>query len=421
MISAMIVRTLIILAFLTAYTGSGIWFLHAAPREVDSPRWARCLAWGIYTVISVAVPTLFLNDVITMTALILCYLLITWFLYHRSRTWLLYGVVFVMANYAAQAIGIYLAAHLGTRIEMSSFILGNIMEILKSSFVVAVTYVLRLIVQKRLVSDREDLKIRGMVLVPASSMILIFLFCLSGSGFFEKYGYGWMIVYCVLFLIINVYCLYVWYDVAENKELKHRMELLSQQNELTHQYYEDMEKNYNDSRKIIHDIRNHLNMLEQSAKLEGDSYFEDVHGMLNSLGMKFYTDNRMLNIVLNDKLKKLEPGQAECNLGGIAMDFLADVDVTTIFANLLDNAIEAGENRKNFWLKIRGEQIQDFTVVKIWNPSAGDYVPGRSGKKGHEGLGLENVRNAVQKYHGALNIENRDGIFSAALVFPGQT
>ena len=182
-----------------------------------------------------------------------------------------------------------------------------------------------------------------------------------------------------------------------------------------------MEKNYNDSRKIIHDIRNHLNMLEQSAKLEGDSYFEDVHGMLNSLGMKFYTDNRMLNIVLNDKLKKLEPGQAECNLGGIAMDFLADVDVTTIFANLLDNAIEAGENRKNFWLKIRGEQIQDFTVVKIWNPSAGDYVPGRSGKKGHEGLGLENVRNAVQKYHGALNIENRDGIFSAALVFPGQT
>ena len=27
--------------------------------------------------------------------------------------------------------------------------------------------------------------------------------------------------------------------------------------------------------------------------------------MLNSLGMKFYTENRMLNIILNDKLKML--------------------------------------------------------------------------------------------------------------------
>lgn len=142
--------------------------------------------------------------------------------------------------------------------------------------------------------------------------------------------------------------------------------------------------------------------------------------MLNSLGLKFYSDNRMLNMILNDKLKKLEPGQAECNMGGISLDFLADMDVTTIFANLLDNAIEAGENKKNFWIKIRGEQIQDFTVVKIWNPYSEVYAPGRSGKQGHEGIGLENVRHTVEKYHGALNIETKDGIFSVTAVFPGE-
>lgn len=71
-------------------------------------------------------------------------------------------------------------------------------------------------------------------------------------------------------------------------------------------------------------------MLEQSAKTDNTDYFEDVHGMLNSLGLKFYSDNRMLNMILNDKLKKLEPGQAECNMGGISLDFLADMDVTTI-------------------------------------------------------------------------------------------
>ncbi len=174
------------------------------------------------------------------------------------------------------------------------------------------------------------------------------------------------------------------------------------------------------SERIIHDIRNHLNMLEQSVKTDNTDYFEDVHGMLNSLGLKFYSDNRMLNMILNDKLKKLEPGQAECNMGGVSLDFLTDMDVTTIFANLLDNAIEAGENKKNFWIKIRGEQIQDFTIVRIWNPSSEMYAPGHSGKQGHEGIGLENVRHTVEKYHGALNIETKDGIFSVTAVFPGE-
>ena len=63
-------------------------------------------------------------------------------------------------------------------------------------------------------------------------------------------------------------------------------------------------------------------------------------------------------------------------MGGISLDFLADMDVTTIFANLLDNAIEAGENKKNFWIKIRGEQIQDFTVVKNMESIFRDVCPG---------------------------------------------
>lgn len=408
-----------------SYTGCSVWFLYAVPREIESSRWIRWAAWGIYTALSILIPTLWLNDGITMPVMAASYLLIIWFLYHRSRTWLLYGVIFNMMIYAAQAIGIYLAAYLETEISMNLHTLTYAIAVLKAIFMTAVTLMLRMIVQKRQVSDRKDLKIRGMILIPSFSMILIFLYCISGNAFFEKYGYGWVIVFCILFLVINFYCLYVWYDLAENRELKHRLELIHQQNELKHQYYEDLEKNYNNSRKIIHDIRNHLNILEQSSKMkdgseENTAYFQDVHGMLNSLGLKFYTDNKILNIVLNDKLKKLDQEQAECSLGGADLGFLADIDVTTIFANLLDNAIEAGEGREDFWLKIRRDRIQDFTVVKLWNPSSGGYQPGRSGKTGHEGLGLENVRHAVEKYQGELELEEKAGIFSVTMVFPGK-
>lgn len=402
------------------YTFCAVWFLWAGEFEPRGPRWVRVLLWIVYGFLNWFVPNMWLNDTITMIVLCAYYMAVGWFFYHRSRNWLLYQVFFYMATYAAQIIGIFLVIRLSQWIAMDSIVMSYGFLIMKVLLIIIITAGLRFLVKKRGVSDRKNLKVKGMMLVPIISFALIFLYLGAGEIFFVRYGYEWIIVYCVLLLIINGWCIYVWHDVAANRELKHRIELMEQQNELTHQYYEEMEKNYNRSRKIIHDIRNHLHALEQSAKMEDSRYFEDVHGMLNSLGLKFYSDNKMLNIILNDKLKKLSPEQVECSLGGVSLDFVSDMDMTTIFANLLDNAVEAREGNPSFWVKIRGEQIQDFTVIKIWNPALKTYEPGQSGKTGHEGIGLSNVRQAMGRYHGELKIECKDNIFSVTLVFPGQ-
>ena len=402
------------------YTFCAVWFLWAGEFEPRGPRWVRVLLWVVYGFLNWFVPNMWLNDTITMIVLCAYYMAVGWFFYHRSRNWLLYQVFFYMATYAAQIIGIFLVIRLSQWIAMDSIVMSYGFLIMKVLLIIIITAGLRFLVKKRGVSDRKNLKVKGMMLVPIISFALIFLYMGAGEIFFIRYGYEWIIVYCVLLLIINGWCIYVWHDVAANRELKHRIELMEQQNELTHQYYEEMEKNYNRSRKIIHDIRNHLHALEQSAKMEDSRYFEDVHGMLNSLGLKFYSENKMLNIILNDKLKKLSPEQVECSLGGVSLDFVSDMDMTTIFANLLDNAVEAREGNPSFWVKIRGEQIQDFTVIKIWNPALKTYEPGQSGKTGHEGIGLSNVRQAMGRYHGELKIECKDNIFSVTLVFPGQ-
>lgn len=402
------------------YTFCAVWFLWAGEFEPRGPRWVRVLLWVVYGFLNWFVPNMWLNDTITMIVLCAYYMAVGWFFYHRSRNWLLYQVFFYMATYAAQIIGIFLVIRLSQWIAMDAIVRSYGFLIMKVLLIIIITAGLRFLVKKRGVSDRKNLKVKGMMLVPIISFALIFLYMGAGEIFFIRYGYEWIIVYCVLLLIINGWCIYVWHDVAANRELKHRIELMEQQNELTHQYYEEMEKNYNRSRKIIHDIRNHLHALEQSAKMEDSRYFEDVHGMLNSLGLKFYSENKMLNIILNDKLKKLSPEQVECSLGGVSLDFVSDMDMTTIFANLLDNAVEAREGNPSFWVKIRGEQIQDFTVIKIWNPALKTYEPGQSGKTGHEGIGLSNVRQAMGRYHGELKIECKDNIFSVTLVFPGQ-
>ena len=107
-----------------------------------------------------------------------------------------------------------------------------------------------------------------------------------------------------------------------------------------------------------------------------------------------------------------------CQLRGVSLDFLSEMDTTTIFANLLDNALEAAGGTKDFKLQIEGEQIQDFCVIKLSNTTGGTYVPGLSEKAGHEGIGLENVQNAVEKYHGTLQTGQKGQIFSVTLMFP---
>lgn len=401
------------------YAFSAYLVVRALPCETAPPRWVRMVAWVIYAGLGFLLPNLFWNDVITMIVTSLYYLLIGGVLYHRSRTGLFYQLIYCMAMYGAQVIGIIIGLLLFQATDLEPQIIRYMLEMAKESLTLIVAIMISAVIRRRYVQDCKKLKLRGMVLVPVFSMVLVFLYLCSGDVFFVRYGYEWIILFCVLLIVINVYCLYFWYDVAANQELKHRLELMQQQSVLTHQYYEEMEQNYNASRKIIHDIRNHLHVLEESGKMNEKQYFCDLHGMLNSLGLKFYSENKMLNIVLNDKLKGIPQDKVECNLGGISLDFMADVDITTIFANLLDNAAEAAEAYPGFWIKIRGEQIQDFTVVKIRNSFRGNYQPGKSEKKGHEGIGLQNVKGAVEKYHGELKIACEDQEFAVTMVFPG--
>jgi len=275
----------------------------------------------------------------------------------------------------------------------------------------------RVLMKKRSVGDTKQARIGGMILVPLFSIALIFIYLLTGEVFFMRFGYEWILIDCLILIIINAYCLYFWYDVVKNREFKHKLEMMEQQNELSNQYYEEMERSYNESRKIIHDIRNHLNVLEQTKQLQDEEYFKDLHSLLNSLGLKYYSENRILNIVLNDKLKVYSEEQVECNLGGIDLSFLADIDITTIFTNLLDNAEQASKGQAQFFLSIRGEQIHDFIILKFQNPYAGEYCFGKSTKEGHEGIGLQNVKHAIEPYHGEMTIECRDQMFIVTIVF----
>lgn len=401
---------------LTGFTICAWAAVRAIPETVPAEQWKRLLAWLGYAFLSIAIPSLWFNDGITMVVLCIYYLLIGRFFYFRSKMAAVCQVIYIAVMFGTQYIAIYLSAYCYRIFELEFQNYMYLISVLKILLLIPAVLVMRAVTRRRF-KDSPYVKIRGMVIVPVFSMALLFLHNISSDIFLLRYGYHWMLIFSAMLIVINVYCLYFWYDVEKNGELKHRLELMEQQRELTVQYYEDLEENYSESRKIIHDIRNHLHAIERKYELEQSGYIDDVHAMLNSLGMKFYTENRMLNIILNDKLKMLPSEQVDCNLGGISLEFLSDMDITTIFANLLGNAVEAGRGKTDFFLKIRGNEIQDFTVVKITNRMYDTYREGKSSKSGHDGIGLQNVKATLEKYQGEMNICAEDGIFTVSLMF----
>ena len=179
-----------------------------------------------------------------------------------------------------------------------------------------------------------------------------------------------------------------------------------------------MEQQYQSSRKMIHDMRNHLQAIEalkEQDTVKGKEYIRDMRQMLETLALVRYTKNRMLNIILNEKAKEAEElGIAiDIRIGEINLGHIRDMDVTTIFANLLDNALEAAKGAyKEKRIQVRADVFHEFVVVRIRNtflespkstglPQENRKVDGRM----HMGLGLDNVRHTLKKYGGGMMTE----------------
>lgn len=230
-------------------------------------------------------------------------------------------------------------------------------------------------------------------------------------------------------IVLNIFITNIFGSISKNNELKSELQLYEQQAKIQYEYYTSLESKYKNSRKIIHDMKNHLQTIENLYKLQENEkaqrYTEDMYKMFDKFVHKYYTSNKVLNIIINDKMQRAESFEVElnCKVGDVDLDFIKDIDLTTIFSNLLDNAIEgakAAAEDKNTLLKV--DKFNDFIVINITNsinkpPVKGDYGF-KSTKKNHKGLGLQNVRMAVDKYEGSLRIDYDEKNFKVNIVIP---
>ena len=164
-------------------------------------------------------------------------------------------------------------------------------------------------------------------------------------------------------------------------------------------------------------MKYHLLGIRQLAgdneKLE--AYVDQLLRRTSGYEMLADTGNRLLDGLLSEKMRIARREQiamsAAVDVRGLA--FLNDMDLSTIFGNVLDNAIEASlrvaDPEKRSILVRSGRENGTF-LLRVINYYEGELRPEgglfRSLKDapGH-GLGLASVRRTVEKYNGVLRTE----------------
>lgn len=226
-------------------------------------------------------------------------------------------------------------------------------------------------------------------------------------------------------VLADLYLLYYVKMADEKNYYENQVKALEQQANIQYEYYLSQTRKYEKTVQILHDVKKHIKAIEDlyttERGQEAKNYANQIREMLKPLIPVEYTGNPILNILLTDKETVMRDKNIlfEIKIDHISLDFIAPIDITTIFGNLLDNAIEASERvETSRYIFMKISSYHQMIVVKIENSCK--QVKWKNGfpvsEKGKgRGIGILNVKSSIEKYDGSLNLRQEGQRFIVEL------
>lgn len=253
---------------------------------------------------------------------------------------------------------------------------------------------------------------------------------------------------CLFF--INAGACLIYYIVSELVlEQRKTLELQQKNYQLSMQslQYENLQTKITEARRARHDVRHHISLLQKYMQ-EQDyealaEYLQQYQKSIPDDVPISYCENVAVNAVLLyfAQVAKNEEIEYEVRVSLPKETGMEDADLSVLFGNLLENALDACEaERKNLWEKQKtqsGTSVQEMKViinasqkgqalcVTVDNTFTGKLRKDREGrlistKHRGSGMGTESVKMIAEKYHGVCRFEVADGMFCASFMgFPG--
>lgn len=244
------------------------------------------------------------------------------------------------------------------------------------------------------------------------------------------------VVVIIILLCGNIILFYIFTKYSQLQEQKMLLEISQtkyDERKNWHDKQESIEKGYKEK---IHDIKYYLKQIGIYLQEGKDDKIQEV---LDSLQIGIHKEeekiicaNHFLNILLGDFKRGAEKEKVSTEMfveGGFKVEFVQEIDITSLLGNLLDNALEAAKKCKKgkIWVYLYMQNDGEFVVFRIKNTYNGTIIQNgeqfmtTKEEKSFHGIGLRNVNRIVETYSGDI-YRNFDGkIFETMIVLPNPT
>ena len=229
-------------------------------------------------------------------------------------------------------------------------------------------------------------------------------------------------VLAAIFMMIFMYAKNLLYLREQEQRDKMRIAQLQQQ----YTYYQDKLKDEERIRSIYHDMKNHLLVLEGSQGTEVTRQLaQELRSLIADYENYIHPGIYFLDIIIRDKAEKAREKKIDFSayIDFSRIDFIDPLDVSTLFGNGIDNAIEASEKLPEDQRVIlaKAGKVQDFVSILIENNCADEvHTDGHTTKADNflHGFGISNMKKAAEKYGGTCTTTQAKGKFTLKILLP---
>lgn len=226
-------------------------------------------------------------------------------------------------------------------------------------------------------------------------------------------------------IFINIVCINTTIALSKSNNETMKLKITNQQNEYRSEYAKNVKMQYDEIRRIRHDMKQTYVVIESLLK---DNKLEEALKFVQKstrvlAGQKFSinTGNDFVNAILNSKLGIAKERGVEviCSISGDVMG-IEDIDLCNLLGNMLDNSIEANEKvtEKQFIeININSDEIK--MVIKVINATSDiilDELKTTKEQPELHGFGVKTIKAIAEKYNGFAEFYNDNNQFETQVL-----
>ena len=301
--------------------------------------------------------------------------------------------------------------------------------------VYAVIFAILTLIELNLKKDLEELHITRrellvVIIIATSVFAMSNLSYLDQNGLFSGSFVMDIFIIRTLVDLSGIAVLYAYHIQVKEVQIRFEKDALHNIMEMQYKNYQLSKENIDMVNQKYHDLKHQINILKaQSYTGKSTSYLEKMEREIRVYETQNKTGNQILDAVLTNKAMICQNKEIELKfiVDGEALSFMDDMDVSALFGNMLDNAIESAEKQQEkqkrlIWLYVTREKqfvrirTENYCDEKIHFKN-GMPVTMKKDRRLH-GYGMKSIKSTVEKYHGSVVAAQENNWFELKILLP---